>query len=109
MIQYVRMHKRIVFLFAICSIFLLVLVVRLGIVQLRDGPFLKGIADDYHFRGVPVAPKRGNIEDCNGNVLAMSVSTQTVYAIPAEVKNPAAVMKSQISLPKFSGKTRRTF
>lgn len=106
MIQYVRMHKRIVFLFAICSIFLLVLVVRLGIVQLRDGPFLKGIADDYHFRGVPVAPKRGNIEDCNGNVLAMSVSTQTVYAIPAEVKKSGRGDEIADKLAKILGENK---
>lgn len=47
---------------------------------------MKKIAEDTHFRGVPVAPKRGNIEDRNGNVLAMSVSSETVYAIPAEVR-----------------------
>lgn len=86
MVQYLRMRKRIVLLFVICSVFLLILVARLGIVQLRDGPFLKNLADEEHFRGVPVAAKRGNIEDCNGKVLAMSVSSQTVYAIPAEVK-----------------------
>lgn len=86
MVQKLMMRKRIVVLLGMCSIFLLILVVRLGFVQLRDGPFLKNLADEEHFRGVPVAPKRGNIEDCNGNILAMSVSTETVYAIPAEVR-----------------------
>ncbi|NLI90785.1 MAG: stage V sporulation protein D [Peptococcaceae bacterium] len=86
MVQYLKMRKRVVLLFGMCSIFLFILIVRLGFVQLRDGPFLKNLADEEHFRGVPVAPKRGNIEDCNGNVLAMSVSTETAYAIPAEVK-----------------------
>jgi len=86
MVQYVKMRKRIFLLFGMCSIFLLILIVRLGFVQLRDGPFLKNLADEEHFRGVPVASKRGNIEDCNGNVLAMSVSSDTIYAIPAEVK-----------------------
>lgn len=87
MVQYLKIRKRIVLLFGICSIFLFVLIVRLGIVQLRDGPFLKNLADEEHYRGVPVAAKRGNIEDCNGKILAMSVSSQTVYAIPAEVRN----------------------
>jgi stage V sporulation protein D (sporulation-specific penicillin-binding protein) len=86
MVQLLKMRKRVVLLFGLCSIFLLVLIVRLGFVQLRDGPFLKNLADEEHYRGVPVAPKRGNIEDCNGNVLAMSVSAETVYAIPAEVR-----------------------
>lgn len=86
MVQFLKMRKRIVLLLALCSIFMIVLIIRLGFVQLRDGPFLKNLADEEHFRGVPVAPKRGNIEDCNGNILAMSVSTETVYAVPAEVK-----------------------
>ncbi|RNC29517.1 MAG: Stage V sporulation protein D [Candidatus Dichloromethanomonas elyunquensis] len=86
MVQQLKMRKRVVLLFGMCSIFLFVLIIRLGLVQLREGPFLKNLADEEHFRGVPVAPKRGNIEDCNGNVLAMSVSTETAYAVPAEVK-----------------------
>lgn len=86
MVRLLRMHKRVVLLLALCSIFLAILIIRLGFVQLRDGPFLKNLADEEHFRGVPVAPKRGNIEDCNGNILAMSVSAETVYAVPAEVR-----------------------
>lgn len=86
MTQFVRMRKRMAFLFIMCTLFLLALIVRLGYVQLKNGPLLKQIAEDYHYRGVPVAPKRGNIEDCNGNVLAMSVSSQTIYAVPAEIR-----------------------
>ena len=84
--QLLILRKRIALLLVLCSIFFVVLIVRLGYVQLREGPFLKNLADEEHFRGVPVAAKRGNIEDCNGNILAMSVSAETVYAIPAEVR-----------------------
>lgn len=86
MSPYVVMRKRIAFLFLCVSAFLVVLVVRLGFVQLAQGAILSDKADESHFRGVPVAPKRGNIEDRNGEVLAMSVSTETVYAIPAQVR-----------------------
>lgn len=86
MVQLLKMRKRVVLLLGLCSIFLIVLIIRLGFVQLREGPFLKNLADEEHYRGVPVAPKRGNIEDCNGNILAMSVSTETLYAVPAEVR-----------------------
>ena len=86
MVQLLKLRKRVVFLFGICSIFMLILIIRLGFIQLREGPFLKNLADEEHFRGVPVAAKRGNIVDCNGNILAMSVSAETVYAVPAEVR-----------------------
>jgi len=84
--QLLILRKRIVLLLVLCNIFIAVLIIRLGYVQLREGPFFKNLAREEHFRGVPVAAKRGNIEDCNGNVLAMSVSAETVYAIPAEVR-----------------------
>ena len=86
MSPYVVMRKRIAFLFLCVSTFLMILIVRLAYVQLVQGSTLADLAKDTHFRGVPVAPKRGNIEDRNGNVLAMSVSTETVYAVPAEVR-----------------------
>ncbi|MDR3270138.1 MAG: PASTA domain-containing protein [Peptococcaceae bacterium] len=86
MSPYVVMRKRIAFLFLCVIAFLGVLIVRLAYVQLAQGERLADIAEDTHFRGVPVAPKRGNIEDRNGEILAMSVSTETVYAIPAEVR-----------------------
>ncbi|MDR2736747.1 MAG: PASTA domain-containing protein [Gracilibacteraceae bacterium] len=84
--QTVFRHRRIMVVFCLCAIFLVALTVRLGIVQLRQGDYLSDIADDYHYRGVPVAPKRGNIEDSAGNILAMSISAETVYAVPAEVR-----------------------
>ncbi|MGE4271370.1 MAG: penicillin-binding transpeptidase domain-containing protein [Desulfitobacterium sp.] len=87
MSPYVVMRKRIAFLFFCVSAFLVVLIVRLAFVQLAQGAILSDKADESHFRGVPVAAKRGNIEDRNGDVLAMSVSTETVYAVPAQVRS----------------------
>ncbi|MCL1790639.1 MAG: penicillin-binding transpeptidase domain-containing protein [Peptococcaceae bacterium] len=84
--QNVFRHRRIMVVFILCMVFLVALTVRLGIVQLRQGDYLSDIADDYHYRGVPVAPKRGNIEDSTGNILAISISAETVYAVPAEVR-----------------------
>lgn len=87
MSPYVVMRKRIAFLFFCVSAFLVVLIVRLAFVQLAQGAILSDKADESHYRGVPVAAKRGNIEDRNGEVLAMSVSTETVYAVPAQVRS----------------------
>lgn len=86
MSPYVVMRKRIAFLFFCVSAFLVVLIIRLAFVQLAQGAILSDKADESHFRGVPVAAKRGNIEDRNGEILAMSVSTETVYGVPAQVR-----------------------
>ncbi|KUO60706.1 MAG: stage V sporulation protein D [Gracilibacter sp. BRH_c7a] len=114
MVQYLKMRKRIVLIFVLCSIFLVILIIRLGFVQLRDGPFLKNLADEEHYRGVPVAAKRGNIVDCNGNILAMSVSVDTVYAIPAEVRKSgkedeiATLLAETLEMDKQAVKDRIT-
>lgn len=105
MSPFVVMRKRIAFLFLCVSIFLVVLIVRLGFVQLSQGADLRKKADDSHFRGVPVAPKRGNIEDRQGNVLAMSVSSETVYAIPAEVRQSGRAKEMAMTLAPLLGKT----
>ncbi|MDF2570591.1 MAG: spoVD 1 [Sporomusa sp.] len=39
-------------------------------------------------REIPVEAKRGIIYDRHGRELAVSVSTESVYAIPAEIRNP---------------------
>ncbi|MFZ3373244.1 MAG: penicillin-binding transpeptidase domain-containing protein, partial [Desulfitobacteriaceae bacterium] len=104
MSPYVVMRKRIAFLFLCVGIFLIVLVVRLAVVQLGQGAGLSKIADDSHFRGVPVAPKRGNIEDRQGDVLAMSVSSETIYAVPAEVRQSGRTKEIAASLAQLLGK-----
>ncbi len=101
---FVVMRKRIAFLFLCTSVFFLILIVRLGYVQLGQGADLHKKADDSHFRGVPVAPKRGNIEDRQGNVLAMSVSSETVYAIPAEVRQSGRAKEMAQTLASLLGK-----
>ncbi|HBW36101.1 penicillin-binding transpeptidase domain-containing protein [Desulfosporosinus sp. BICA1-9] len=105
MSPFVVMRKRIAFLFLCVSIFLIVLIVRLGFVQLSQGADLRKKADDSHFRGVPVAPKRGNIEDRQGNILAMSVSSETVYAVPAEVRQSGRAKEMAVILAPLLGKT----
>lgn len=46
-------------------------------------------ADRQHFRTAMPAPKRGEIVDRNGRVLATSADAETIYVDPAEVENPA--------------------
>ncbi|HWJ03692.1 MAG TPA: stage V sporulation protein D [Verrucomicrobiae bacterium] len=80
------MRKRVALIFLVIAVCFSVIIGRLVYVQVANGATLRKIADDYHYRGVPVSPKRGDIEDRVGNKLAVSISTETVYAIPAEVR-----------------------
>ena len=62
---------------------------RLVHLQVVDRSFLADRARDQHQRVIELHPKRGEIVDRHGRVLAYSVDADTIYAVPAEVENPA--------------------
>ena len=62
------------------------LVLRLGFLQIVRGEELKKGALNQWTRGIPIKSKRGIIYDKSGKKLAVSVSSSTVWAIPAEIK-----------------------
>ncbi|GIP36386.1 stage V sporulation protein D [Paenibacillus sp. J2TS4] len=64
------------------------LVVRLAYVQLWKGSELAQMAEDSWRRNIPFAAKRGEIWDRNGVRLTYNVSSPSVMAIPAQVKDP---------------------
>jgi stage V sporulation protein D (sporulation-specific penicillin-binding protein) len=79
-------HKRIAFIFfTVLAVFIL-LSIRLVWLQLVQGTWYKQQALQNRIREIAVEAKRGVIYDRNGNELASSVSSDAVYAIPAEVK-----------------------
>ncbi|MCY0880177.1 MAG: penicillin-binding transpeptidase domain-containing protein [Firmicutes bacterium] len=59
---------------------------RLVTIQGLASPKLRELADDIHFRSVPLAPFRGNIVDREGRLLAGSHHAYSVYAIPAQTR-----------------------
>ncbi|HZK18725.1 MAG TPA: stage V sporulation protein D [Clostridia bacterium] len=81
-------RKRVALLFVILTFILAGLIVRLGYLQFLKGGELRGKAIENRLRGVPVEAKRGSIYDRNGNVLVSSISVDSVYAHPPQVKKP---------------------
>lgn len=61
--------------------------VRLAYVQLVQGSELADKAEDSWRRDIPFSAKRGEILDRNGTKLAYNISSPTVMAIPAQVKD----------------------
>lgn len=61
---------------------------RLVHLQILQHDVLQARAHDQHLRTVPLHPKRGEILDRNGRVLAYSVDTDSVFAVPAEIREP---------------------
>ena len=77
-----------IFAIILASVFA-VLVGRLVQVQLVCGPHYKEVAKGIHEERVKIAPKRGDIRDRNGVLLARSLSTTSVCASPRRIENPS--------------------
>lgn len=79
-------RKRIATLFFLFTLGFLLLTLRIFWVQFVRGAELSEKAMQNRMRDIPVEAKRGIIYDRNGHELAISVSVDSIYAIPAEVK-----------------------
>ncbi|MGI5838432.1 MAG: penicillin-binding transpeptidase domain-containing protein [bacterium] len=80
--------RRILGLFALSVLIFSGLSARLVWVQFVKGEKFGELALESRLRGIKVESKRGTIFDRNGEILALSVSADSVYAIPSEIKEP---------------------
>lgn len=72
------------------GLFDLVIGSRLVTIQALDAPQLKRIADNVHFRSVPLLPFRGDIVDRHGRLLAGSHHAYSAYAVPIQTRRARA-------------------
>lgn len=63
---------------------------RLVYVQFVWADELGEMALDMRMQDIPIQPRRGVIYDRKGHELAFSIDVESVYAIPAQVKDPEA-------------------
>lgn len=74
---------------------------RLFVLQIvrHEEMFNRGL--DLHRLNVKIDPRRGNITDCEGRPLAMSVRVKSAYAVPEKIEAPletAALIAPQLAL-----------
>jgi len=97
----IEVRKRITFLFFCIFFVFILLCFRLIWLQLVRGTWYQQEALQNRIREIVVEPKRGVIYDRNGNELAISISVDAVYAVPAEVmksKKAARVAREVASI-----------
>lgn len=82
-------RKRLVFSLFIGILVFVVITVRLGYVQFVLGDELTEKAKGSWGLDIPFEPKRGEIVDRNGEVLATNVSAPSVLVVPKQVEQPA--------------------
>lgn len=78
---------------------------RLLYVQIVRHTFLSNIADKQHKIFVKLEPRRGNIYDRLGRILAVYLDTPSVYAVPMEIENKervAGILARALSLDKIT-------
>lgn len=81
---------------ALFGVFAVVLVARAIDLQVIDQAFLAQEGDKRHLRTISVPAGRGEIEDRNGEPLALSAPTESVWAVPG------AVLDAPKKLPKLA-------
>ncbi len=81
------LRKRMAVVFIGTALFMAVLLVRVAYIQFIQGEELAKRALDMRTREVPVEAKRGTIYDRRGRELAVSVNVESVFAIPAQIRD----------------------
>ncbi|MFZ5899370.1 MAG: stage V sporulation protein D [Bacillota bacterium] len=94
----IAMRKRIITLFLLTATALGLLIFRLAYIQFFMGDKLRTDALENRMRDIPVEAKRGTIYDRNGRELVTSVSVDSVFAIPSQIKNPSATAQKAAAI-----------
>lgn len=84
---------------------------RLVYIQFVWSDTLGEEALDMRMQDIPIQPRRGVIYDRNGHELAFSIDVESVYAIPAQVKDPektAAILSEILGMSYDSLMARLT-
>lgn len=99
----VEIRRRIAALFLVLALGLFFLGGRLAYLQVFRNTWFRDKALSQRLRPVPVDAKRGVIYDRNYQKLAISISADAVYAVPAEIEDPertAALLAPVLDMSK---------
>jgi len=97
--------KRLLLLLVVFSAALLILPMRLFYLQVVRHDFYLSKSVDQRTRIIILAADRGDILDRNGNLLAASIDTCSVFAVPGKIKNKEAVaakLSGILGIPKYT-------
>lgn len=89
---------RLRFVLGVIMLVVFVLAFRLFYIQVYNNEDLKKGALEQWTKGIDIKSNRGIIFDRNGKKLAVSVTAYTVWATPADIKNPVEDAKSIASV-----------
>jgi len=80
-------HTRIRFVFLVVIIILVLVIGKVFYIQVFSYNKLSKITEDLWSRKMTINAPRGDIVDRNGNVLATSIITTTIYVVPNQIQD----------------------
>lgn len=98
-----RFHARLVIVAGVVALWMLAVVGRLGWLQLYEYSDFLGRAQRQQQRIVEVTPQRGAIYDRNLHPLAMSISVDSCFAVPGEIRDTrlaARLLSTVLHIPR---------
>lgn len=88
------MRSRLIVVLVLVGAWLALIGARLGVLQVRDHAKYQQRASSQQLRVMELDPPRGTIYDARGRELAVSVPVDSLYALPGEIDDPAAVAEA---------------
>ncbi|NSW90516.1 MAG: PASTA domain-containing protein [Firmicutes bacterium] len=82
-----QVKKRLLTVLGVFCLFFILLIVRVGYIQIVQGQKLKSMAYEQQTLGRLISPRRGTVYDRNGKKLAISASVDTVFVNPSDIKS----------------------
>lgn len=82
----IRMRRRMTLVLLLTFVGFFLVILKLGAVQLVHGSQLKQEAEEVRTRDLGVAAARGTIYDRNGNKLAVSITADSIAAMPSVIR-----------------------
>lgn len=96
--------KNLIFILGIVFLCMLLLIIRLGWIQIVRGEEYSEKALEQQTRDTPIEAERGTIYDTNGNELAVSVTCYTIWVRPTDVKNAETDEESNAKIENVAQK-----
>jgi len=84
-------HTRIRFVILVMAIVLVLVIGKVFYIQVISYNKLSSITEDLWSRKMTINAPRGDIVDRNGNILASSIVTTTIYVVPNQIKDKEKV------------------